>query len=234
MADYPAKELYTIEDVLSIMRILRAPGGCPWDAAQTHESIRKHLLEEAYETADAIDQGDSTHLCEELGDLLMQVVFHAEIAAGAGVFTFEDVTDTLCRKLLLRHPHVFDDLDAGDAAEALTRWEEIKHRERRQTPAEAMAELPKAFPALLRAAKVQKKAVKAGYVTPDAGQAFDAADALLQKLRHPAENASALIGELLWQCAAAAYALDVDPEEACAAAVEAHIQAYIRNETNSP
>ncbi len=122
MVDFQCASRYALEDLLRIMELLRAPGGCPWDRAQTHASIRRNMLEEAYEAAEAIDQDDPEHLKEELGDVLLQVVFHARMAEEAGRFTFDDVVDGVCKKLLFRHPHVFGAVDAGDPEKALASW----------------------------------------------------------------------------------------------------------------
>lgn len=170
------KERYSLEDLRDIVKILREPGGCPWDAQQTHTSVRKDLLEEAYEVADAIDLNDRDALCEELGDLLLQVVFHAQIATEEKEFTLDDVADGICKKLILRHPHVFGDTVAETAEQVLTNWDAIKRDEKSQkTYTDTLESVPRAFPALMRAEKVQKRASKAGYD-------WDSAEAAFQKL----------------------------------------------------
>ena len=168
------REKYSIEDFLQVMKILREPGGCPWDIEQTHKSIRRDLLEEAYETADAIDTDDSVALCEELGDLLLQVVFHSDIARRNGEFTFDEVVDGITKKLILRHPHVFGNVEANTSAEVLDNWDKIKRVEKHQESySDTLESVPRAFPALLRAAKVQKRAAKAGFDWDDVSGAFD-------------------------------------------------------------
>lgn len=167
------REKYSIEEFLEVMKILREPGGCPWDIEQTHKSIRRDLLEEAYETADAIDTDDSAALCEELGDLLLQVVFHSDIARRNGEFTFDEVVDGITKKLILRHPHVFGDVKADTSAEVLDNWDKIKRVEKHQESyTDTLESVPRAFPALLRAAKVQKRAAKAGFDWDEVNGAF--------------------------------------------------------------
>ena len=162
----------TLEDLVRIIRILRGENGCPWDRVQTHASIRMDMLEEAYEAADAIDKKDMKNLCEELGDMLMQVVFHAEIETEQGGFTMGDVIQGICEKMIYRHPHVFGSGKADTAEEVLINWEELKKKEKRQeTQTEVMQSVPEALPALIRARKVQKKAADVGFdfpVTADA------------------------------------------------------------------
>ena len=119
MVNFQTADRYGMEDLLRVMELLRAPGGCPWDRAQTHQSIRQNMLEEAYETAEAIDRGDMDNLKEELGDVLLQVVFHARMAQEAGCFDFSDVVDGVCKKLVFRHPHVLGETEAGDLEKSL-------------------------------------------------------------------------------------------------------------------
>lgn len=152
------KEKYNIDDLVEIVHILRSPGGCPWDMEQTHSSIRQDLLEEAYEVADAIDSGSVEALREELGDLLLQVVFHAGIEHDKGAFTFDDVCDEVCRKMIIRHPHVFADLSVSGTQEVLANWDVIKQDTKGQkTVSDTLESVPRCFPALMRAAKLAKK-----------------------------------------------------------------------------
>ena len=132
MVDFQMAKDYHIDDLIQIMELLRAPGGCPWDRTQTHRSIRANMLEEAYEAADAIDRGDMDNLKEELGDVLLQVVFHARMAQEAGAFTFDDVVDGICKKLVYRHPHVFGNEEYGSLEQNRKRWEEIKAAEKEE------------------------------------------------------------------------------------------------------
>ena len=135
MIDFEKKSSYGVEDLREIVRILRAPGGCPWDREQDHHSIRRNLLEEAYEAAEAIDEGNPEHLQEELGDVLLQVVFHARMEEEQGGFDLDDVADGICKKLIYRHPHVFGDVTVSGSGEVLQNWEELKKREKHQTTA---------------------------------------------------------------------------------------------------
>lgn len=159
------KEKFTTDQLNEILKILRSPEGCPWDREQTHKTIRNDMIEETYEAADAIDQDDTEALCEELGDMLLQVVFHSAIAQEDGEFTYDDVVDGICRKLILRHPHVFGNGSAENSEQVLDMWDKIKKEEKHQTKAvDTLKSVPKAFPALMRASKVQKRAIKAGMV----------------------------------------------------------------------
>ena len=151
----------------AIMHRLRAPGGCPWDAEQTHESLVTNLIEEAYETVDTIQRGDHEHLKEELGDLLLQVIFHSELAEEAGRFNLDDVARGISDKLVRRHPHVFAQSDAATSDAVLQQWDEIKRAEKGHEEKPYLHGVGKGLPALLRAAKLQKKASKVGFDWPD-------------------------------------------------------------------
>jgi MazG family protein len=150
----------------AIMHRLRAPGGCPWDAEQTHETLVTNLVEEAYETIDAIQRHDHKHLEEELGDLLLQVVFHSEIAAEAGRFNLDDVARGISDKLVHRHPHVFANSEAATTEAVLRQWDEIKRSEKGTDKKPYLHDTGKGLPALLRAFKLQKKAAKVGFDWP--------------------------------------------------------------------
>ena len=211
MLDWQPKAPYTAEQLLEILRILRDPeNGCPWDKVQTHRSIRMNFLEEAYEAVDAIDLDDPELLCEELGDVLMQVVFHAQIEREAGHFTFAEVCDGVCRKLLDRHPHIF----RGD--ESIKDWDSLKNKEKgRLTLADDLESVPGALPALMRAQKLQKRAAGhgVGSQTPrQAENALHAAEAAWDA-RTP-ENAPQAAGELLFAAVDALRQEGIDAEEA--------------------
>jgi MazG family protein len=162
----PLEDSRQLARLRAIMHRLRAPGGCPWDAEQTHESIVPNLIEEAYETVDAIQRGDIPHLKEELGDLLLQVVFHSEIAAEAGHFTLDDVARGISDKLVHRHPHVFGDSDASTSDAVLQQWDEIKRAEKGDVAKPYLHGVGNGLPALIRANKLQKKASKVGFDWP--------------------------------------------------------------------
>lgn len=172
--EFTQKESYTVADLVEIVRLLRAPGGCPWDAKQTHESIRANLIEETYEVAEAIDKKDAVLLKEELGDLLLQVVFHAQMEEDVSSFDFDAVADGICKKLIYRHPHVFADTKVDSVGEVLNNWDELKKKEKGQkTPTETLEAVPNTLPALMRSQKIQHRAAKAGFDYPDAALALD-------------------------------------------------------------
>lgn len=209
--DYPIKDKYNIEDLLAIMRILRAPGGCPWDAEQNHETIKKNLIEETYEVIEAVNKQDTELLKEELGDVLLQVVFHAAMEEEKGVFDFTDVADGICKKLIERHPHVFGDITVSGTDDVLANWDAIKRNSKKQkTTTQAMDSVPRELPALMRAAKLQSKAAKAG-----AELECDVADYIAVKASKLSDGINEdNLGELLFAVTAAARQFDIDPEEA--------------------
>jgi len=169
----PDPRLAGIDQLVEIVAKLRGPGGCPWDREQTHATLRSGLLEEAYEVVDAIDQADDANLREELGDLLLQSVFHAQIAREEGRFDFDAVAREIAAKLVRRHPHVFGDDSCADSDAVLQRWDEIKRAEKgAAAPESAIHGIPKSLSALLRAQKVQKKAAKVGFDWPDVTPVF--------------------------------------------------------------
>ncbi len=163
---------FDFSPLVDIMRQLRAPGGCPWDRVQTPESLRKHILEEAYEVVEAIDLKDEHLLVEELGDLLLQIVFQARIAEEAGIFSMQDVVDGITEKLVRRHPHIFGDVQASDAAAVLVNWEAIKRKEKPERQSR-LDGVPKDLPALSAAAKLQGKAADVGFDWSEAGPVYD-------------------------------------------------------------
>ncbi len=224
MVDFLKKERYDLNDLIEIVRILRAPGGCPWDIEQTHQSIRRGLLEEAYELAEAIDEDSPEHMREELGDVLLQVVFHASIEEDAGRYDLNAVANDECRKLIYRHPHVFGDVTVSSTGEVLSNWEELKKKEKGQaSQADAVDAVAKTLPALWRAEKVQKKAAKVGFDWPDVSGALDKLSEETAELKaavngdgDPAEE----LGDLLFAAVNAARFLKVDPEDALQAATD--------------
>ncbi|MCL2046823.1 MAG: nucleoside triphosphate pyrophosphohydrolase [Oscillospiraceae bacterium] len=196
MVDFENKPNYDIHDLQKLMRFLRSPDGCPWDAEQTHESIRRNLLEEAYEAAEAIDTGNQNNLREELGDVLLQVVFHADISEQAGGFDFSQIVDALCKKLISRHPHVFGDEKANDSTESLAFWEDIKREEKQtETVHEEMRSIAISLPALWRAEKIQKKAAEVGFDWKDYKGALTALRSEIDELEDAMEDATASISD---------------------------------------
>ena len=186
MIDFEQKASYGLEDLAEIVRILREPGGCPWDREQDHHSIRRNLLEEAYEAAEAIDEESPEHLKEELGDVLLQVVFHARMEQEAGRFGLQDVADGVCKKLIYRHPHVFGDVAVSGSDEVLVNWEELKRKEKHQeSAADSVDAVARSLPGLWRAEKVQKKAAKAGFDWPDVQGALESSGRRPESWRRP-------------------------------------------------
>ena len=236
MIDFKQKEKYDINDLLEIMRSLRAPGGCPWDAEQTHESIRKNLIEETYEVVEAIDKKDSGMLLEELGDLLMQVVFHAQMEDEKGVFNFDDVADGVCKKLIERHPHVFGEVEVSGVDDVLDNWDAIKRRKKGQKKgSEPMLSVPRELPALMRAAKIQQKASAVGFDWPDVSGAYDKIIEETQELRKAVksgvqDDVSEELGDLLFSVVNVSRFLKCDAEEALTAASDKFINRFIRVE----
>ena len=189
MVDFKQKNSYDMQDLIDIMRILREPGGCPWDAEQTHESIKKNLIEETYEVIEAINKNDKELLCEELGDLLMQVVFHAQMEKEVGAFEFNDVTDGVCKKLIERHPHVFGQVSISGVDDVLTNWDAIKRKTKGQkTTTQSMNSVPRELPALMRATKLQKKAADVGFDWSDVSGALDKLEEEIAELRRAISN----------------------------------------------
>jgi len=175
---------YTYRDLIAIIERIRSPGGCPWDREQTHESLRANLLEEAYEVIEAINQQDDANLEEELGDLLLQIVFHGLLAEEDGYFSRLDVTTGVCEKMIRRHPHVFAEESIDTAEGVVRRWEEIKQEEKGQSQqSQRMKELPEALPMLVRSRKVQKKAAEVGFDWPDVSGAMDKLHEELQEFQ---------------------------------------------------
>ncbi len=167
------KEKYDFNELLDIMKVLRGENGCPWDRVQTHEMLKRYFIEETYEVIDAIDLKDNDKLCEELGDVLLQVVFHAGIASERGAFDIHDVVDGISRKMIFRHTHVFGTAKADTPEEVVINWEEIKKKEKGQSDtAEVMKDVPNSLPALMRSYKVQKIAAKVGFDWDDIEDVF--------------------------------------------------------------
>ena len=224
--DFSFKDRYNINDFLEIVRILRAPGGCPWDIEQTHESIRRGFIEETYEVIEAINKKDSELLCEELGDVLLQVVFHASIEEDAGRFNFDDVCDGISKKMIVRHPHVFGDVTVSGTGEVLSNWDEIKRRTKKQgSVSESINSIPRELPALIRAEKTQSKAAKAGFDWSDATGAYPKITEELNEVIDAAASGDRQellteIGDLLFAAVNVSRLLGVDPEEALTASTD--------------
>ena len=230
MVNFQSIEHYDINDLLNIMALLRAPDGCPWDKVQTHKSIRRNMLEEAYEAAEAIDQDDPEHLKEELGDVLLQVVFHAQMAKEAGRFNFDDVVDGICKKLVFRHPHVFGNAEADTTEGALNTWDAQKQVEKGQkTAADTLDAVARSLPALMRAEKVQSKARKAGFDWDNIEPVLDKVNEEADELRaaaHGDGDPEEELGDLLFAAVKAGAFLGLDSELALHAACEKFIRRF--------
>ena len=219
MVHWISKPSYNCQDLMEIVRVLRHPGGCSWDREQTHRSIRRNFLEEAYEVAEAIDEDDAEHLKEELGDVLLQVYFHTSIEEDAGRFGLDDVADGVCKKLIYRHPHVFGDVTVSSTGEILANWEELKKKEKHQeTQADAMDAVARSLPALWRAEKIKKKVAKSGFDWSDVSGALDKLSEELDELKAAALTGEGdpveELGDLLLAAVSVARFLDADPEDA--------------------
>lgn len=227
-------EPYRLPDLLQLMARLRDPdSGCPWDLKQTYRTIVPHTIEEAYEVAEAIEQGDYDHLPDELGDLLFQVVFYAQIAREEGRFEFDDVVDRVTRKLLRRHPHVFpegtlasrrDDSEAVTTESVAGQWDRIKAEERGDQDNSALAGVGEGLPGFIRAAKLQRRASKHGFDWPDTEHVFDKLHEEIEELREawqahengtgPRDAMEDELGDLLFVCVNLSRFMKVDPEQA--------------------
>jgi len=191
--------------LVEIMARLRAPGGCPWDREQTHRSLRPYLIEEAHEAVEAIDRADDAEMAEELGDVALQVVFHAQLAAEENRFTIDDVMEAICAKLIRRHPHVFGDVQAATASEVLKNWEQIKKAEKAEKAPDlsTLHGVPRSLPALQRSHRMQEKAARVGFDWKSAHEAFPKIDEELGELRQAIEQEDAAkvaeeMGDLLF------------------------------------
>lgn len=230
MLEFERKERYDFYDLAAIMRLLRSEGGCPWDREQTHQSIKRNLLEEAYECAEAIDEGDTDHLCEELGDVLMQVVFHSSMEEELGHFDIDGVSDRVCRKLIERHPHVFGDVHVDDSDEVIKNWDEIKRRSRSQkSRSSEMGAVSRALPALWRAEKIQSKAAGAGFDWNDIWGAIAKLEEEIRELKEAVSAGRGIpeeLGDILFSAVNVARFAGVDPEDALNSCSEKFISRF--------
>ena len=232
MVAFEQKDRYTAEDLLRIMEILRSEEGCPWDREQDHHSIRKNFLEETYEVLEAIDREDAALLEEELGDVLLQVVFHARMEEEAGRFDFQDVVTGICKKLIHRHPHIFGDVTAQTADQVLANWDAIKKEEKKQSSyTETLEQVPRVLPALMRCEKVQHRAGRAGVGTPSAEEAMQALSAAVERLGRAAAagNVGQIdeeVGDILFQCVNISRFFHLDSEKSLTNATEKFINRF--------
>ena len=230
------KEHYNVEDLIDIVEILRSPEGCPWDREQDHKSIRRDFLEETYEVIEAINKNDKELLLEELGDVLLQVVFHTQIEREQGTFELKDVADGVCKKMIERHPHVFGEVKADTSAEVLDNWDAIKKQTKQQkSQTDSMLSIPREFPALMRADKVQKKAAKVGFDWDSIDGAFDKVSEELNELKtavknNDCENMHEELGDLLFSVVNVSRFIGVDSEESLTGATDKFIDRFSKVE----
>ena len=229
MLDFQCQDQYCLEDFVRLISFLRSEHGCPWDQVQTHQSIRRNFIEEVYEACEALDTDDKVHMREELGDVLMQVLFHTDIEREAGNFDIDDVADAACKKLVSRHPHVFGSPEQRAAG---FDWEAEKRRERGQTTvAETMESVCKALPSLWRAEKIQSKAAKAGFDWRDSQEAFCKIPEETAELREAISSGDTdameeELGDLLFAIVMVARFQGIDPESAAHRACEKFIRRF--------
>lgn len=232
MVDFQQKSNYSIDDLIEIVKLLRGEGGCPWDREQTHESIKADFIEETCEAIEAIDLKDTELLREELGDVLLQVVFHCRLEEEVGSFRFEDICDGICKKLIVRHPHVFGSVQADNTDQVLKNWDAIKMQTNGQESyTDTLTSVAKSLPALMRAQKVGKRAMRAGM---DFRTAQDAIDCIANEKAEldaavangDKKNIEEELGDLLFSCVNAARHLGVDAELALKASTEKFINRF--------
>lgn len=230
MVEFVRKSKYTFEDFVSIVHLLRSPGGCPWDREQDHLSIRRNFLEEVYECCEALDTDDEALMREELGDVLMQVIFHADIERDRGRFTLDDVCDEACKKLIFRHPNVF-----GDKTDKT--WDDMKALEKGQkTCTQTLDAVARSLPSLWRAEKLMKKASKVGFVWTDSDCALSKLEEEIGELRTAVQENKGVkeeLGDVLFAAVCAAYMVGVDPEEALHSTCEKFIKRFAAMEQSA-
>ncbi len=232
MLDISENKYYTINELLKIMEILRGKNGCPWDREQNHKSIRNNFIEEVYEAVEAIDSENSMLLREELGDVLLQVVFHSQLETEAGNFTFNDIVNELCHKLIIRHPHVFSNVSVKDTSEVLTNWENIKNKVKgTESYTETLTNVPKVLPALMRAEKIGSRAKKAGMDFDDVESSLKSLECEVQELKdavknRDSENIAEELGDILFSCVNVARKENINAEEALTMANEKFIERF--------
>ena len=230
--EFIQKGHYDMEDLLHIMEILRGPEGCPWDREQTHESIRSNFIEETYEAVEAIDRHNTALLREELGDVLLQVVFHSRMEEEAGSFNFGDVVNDICQKLIIRHPHIFGDIQVQSTDEVLDNWEAIKNAVKgTKTQAERLWAVPAVYPALMRSQKVSSRAAKAGMGYPDTDGAWKDLESELDELKQAIadgdqKHTEEELGDLLFAAVNVARHEGIDSEYALTCSCEKFIRRF--------
>lgn len=231
--EFEIKDNYDINDFLRLITVLRSPGGCPWDRKQTHESIKKNFIEETYEVVEAINKADAQSLREELGDVLLQVAMHSEMESEKGSFDFNDVVNDICKKLVVRHPHVFGDVAAQSSDETLQSWDQVKLKTKgMKKQSEAIIKVPREFPALMRAQKVQEKAAKAGFDWDNVNGAVEKLHEEIDELETAlaagvGKDIEEEFGDVLFSCVNVSRFIGADSEEALTASTDKFIKRYL-------
>ncbi|KKM10911.1 nucleotide pyrophosphohydrolase [Clostridiales bacterium PH28_bin88] len=229
---------YPLDPLVQLMSTLRGDRGCPWDKQQTHQSLKRYLVEEAYEVLDAIDSANMHNLCEELGDLLLQVVFHAQLARESGAFDMNDVVQGITEKMIRRHPHVFGEVEAETPSEVKANWDQIKAAEKEEAGQKSAMDIPRALPALMRAEKVQQAAARVGFDWPEVSGAWEKVGEELRELKASVENGDAgtvreEMGDVLFAVVNVARFLGIHAEEALGRSVEKFIRRFRHIETRA-
>ena len=228
------KKRFTFSDLVDVMARLRSQNGCPWDKEQTHLSLKRYLIEESYEVLEAIDEGDPDALCDELGDVLLQVVFHSRIAQQQGCFDVSDVTTAICGKMISRHTHIFGGAPVDTSAAVLKNWEHIKKIEKGQrTASDVIKDVPKSMPALMRGGKVQQKAANAGFDFENASKAVDKLKEEIDELLRCTDTQSLFdeAGDLLFSAVNVVRLYGIDPETALQKATDKFVERFCAVET---
>lgn len=229
MDGFVFKDKYDVSDLRLIVKALRSENGCPWDKVQTHKTLRKDMIEEAYEVAEAIDCESVPMLREELGDVLLQVVFHSDIEEDAGNFDLDEVADEVCKKLITRHPHVFGELKLDTADEVLENWDKIKKETKEQTYTDTLNAVPRVFPALMRAQKIGKRAGRAGMDHPTVEDALTSLQSEVDEAREAMQgngNIEEELGDVLFACVNVIRKCGFDAEEALTAATDKFVKRF--------
>jgi len=228
---------YTFSDLTEIMKKLRGEGGCPWDREQTHESLKRYLIEETYETIEAIDTKNGAKMADEMGDLLLQIVFHAQIGEENETFNIDDVTNAICEKMIRRHPHVFGNVSAETAEQVLVNWDEIKKEENGQnTVTETLKSVSSYLPSLMRAQKVQSKAAKVGFDWSDVSGAIEKVTEETNELKQAiemGENTEEELGDLLFAVVNVSRFIKANPEQALTGTINKFVRRFEHIEQNA-
>lgn len=234
--DFKEKDNYNVYDLVEVIRKLRSPGGCPWDIEQTHHSIRQNLIEETYEVIEAIDKEDTELLKEELGDVLLQVVFHSIIEEEKSSFNIDDVADGVCKKMIIRHPHVFADVKADTTEQVLKNWDAIKMETKSQnTQSEVINGISRSLPALMRSQKIQQKVAKVGFDWDNVNGAIDKLTEEIEELKEAiqevnSEHIEEELGDVLFSAVNVSRFVKVDAEKALYNACEKFISRFSKME----